>query len=35
VKIQCTLHTPRRRTFRISAMVFSQPKHSSIRFLFL
>jgi hypothetical protein len=32
--IQCTLLTPRCRTFRMSAIVFSQPKHSSIRFLF-
>jgi hypothetical protein len=34
VKIQFTLQTPRCRTFRRSAMVFNQPKHSSIRFLF-
>jgi hypothetical protein len=31
-KIQSTLHTPRCRTFRIRAIVFSPPKHSSIRF---
>ena len=35
VKIQSTLQTPRWRTFRISPIVFNQPKHSSIRFLFL
>jgi hypothetical protein len=34
VNIQCTLQTPRCRTLRISAIVFSQPKHSSIRLLF-
>jgi hypothetical protein len=34
VKLQCTLLTPRCRTFLIRAIVFNQPKHSSIRFLF-
>ena len=34
VKIQSTRHTPRCRTLRINAIVFNQPKHSSIRFRF-
>jgi hypothetical protein len=33
--LEGTLSTPQCRTFRISATVFNQPKHSSIRFLFL
>jgi hypothetical protein len=35
VKTHPTLKIPRCRTFRNSAIVFSQPKHSSTRFLFL
>jgi len=34
VNIQPTFSIPRCRTFRISAIVFSQPKLSSIRFRF-
>jgi hypothetical protein len=34
-KTHPTLRTPRCRTFRNSAIVFSQPKHSSTRLLFL
>ena len=34
VKIQSTFNVPRCRTLRNNAMVFSQPKHSSMRFLF-
>ena len=34
MKIQPTLASPRCRTLRISAIVFSHPKHSSIRFRF-
>jgi len=35
VKTHPTFKIPRCRTFRNSAIVFSQPKHSSTRFLFL
>jgi len=34
VEILFTLHTPRCRTFRSRATVFSQPNYSSMRFLF-
>jgi hypothetical protein len=35
VNSQCSLHTPRYRTFPIRAIIFSSPKHSSISFHFL
>jgi hypothetical protein len=35
LKVQSTLQIPRCRSLRISAMVFNQPKHFSILFLFL
>ena len=35
VNTQLTFSSPRCRTFRINAMVFNHPKHSSIRFRFL
>jgi hypothetical protein len=35
VKTHPTLKSPRCRTFRNNAIVFSQPKHSSMRFRFL
>ncbi len=34
VNTQSTLKIPRWRTFRSNAIVFSHPKHSSMRFLF-